>query len=143
MGVGYRVSRREELTVSLAQWNVKPNNHDKKSHERITTKIFYKGIDTMENIRIASVKRFNTEREDKDCYTKTVTRTCWTFSNGVEVSIMRHVMAFNENDVYKSIVVTPTGGLYKSYVEVSDALTVAERVAKATFPNGWEVKVRL
>lgn len=97
----------------------------------------------MKKIKIANVKRFNTERTVNDCYTKTVTFTRWTLSNGVQVSIMRHVMAFNKDDVYKSIVITPIGGLDKSYIEVSNALTVAEKAAKATFPAGWEVKIRL
>lgn len=97
----------------------------------------------MKKIKIVSVNRFNTERTINDCYTKAVTFTRWTFNNGVQVSIMRHVMAFNETDIYKSIVITPIGGLHKSYMDVSDALTITKRIAKATFPNDWEIKISL
>lgn len=96
----------------------------------------------MEKIIITNVERSHTEREHHDCYNKAVTFTRWTFNNGVTVSIMRHVMAFSDTEVCKSIVVMPIGGITKSYYEVRKALRVAEKAAHATFP-GWKVEIQL
>lgn len=97
----------------------------------------------MKKIKIANVERFATQRVNYNTYTKTVTSTRWLFTNGVEVSITRSVMAFKDTSTYKTILITPIRGISKSYLEVSEALTIAQEIARATFSYDWEIKLYL
>lgn len=93
-------------------------------------------------VRIASVKRTATERVSYATYTKDVTFADWTLSNGVTVSIMRHVVTIYNGDVYKSIVLMPIRGINKSYSEVALALNTVKKAAQVSFP-GWDINIQL
>lgn len=96
----------------------------------------------MKTVRIASVKRTATERVSYTTYTKNVTFADWTLSNGVTVSIMRHVVTIYNGDVYKSIVLMPIRGINKSYSEVALALNTVKKAAQVSFP-GWKIDIHL
>ena len=96
----------------------------------------------MKTIKIASVKRTETERVSYTTYKKEVTFADWTLSNGVTVSIMRHVVTIYNGDVYKSIVLMPIRGTNKGYSEVALALNTVKKAAQVSFP-GWKIDIHL
>lgn len=97
----------------------------------------------MEKIFITNVKRFPTEHKVKGEYSDVVTCTRWTFSNGVSVSIIRSIFRYSATSQSKVITITPTGGFNKTYLQVSQALRVAQKAAWQTFGYDWDINIQL
>lgn len=97
----------------------------------------------MKRIFITNVKRFPTEYKTESGHDNVMTCTRWTFSNGVSVSIMRCIFRYSATNENKVITITPTGGLDKSYLEVSQALRVARKAAWQTFGWEWDINIEL
>ena len=97
----------------------------------------------MKRINVINVSRFPTERKTRGEYSETTTRTRWTFSNGVSVSIVRCVFRYSATSQSKVISITPIGGFNESYLEVSQALRAARKAARWTFNYEWDVNIEL
>ena len=97
----------------------------------------------MKKIIITSVKRFPTEHKTEGGHDNVITRTRWTFSNGVSVSIMRSVFRYSATSQSKVISITPIGGFNESYLEVSQALRAARKAARQTFGWEWDINIEL
>ena len=97
----------------------------------------------MKNIKIVSVKRFPTERKTRGEYSETTTRTRWTFSNGVSMSIIRCIFRYSATNESKVISITPIGGFNEPYLEVSRALRAARKAARWTFNYEWDINIEL
>ena len=97
----------------------------------------------MRNIKIVSVSRFPTERKTRGEYSETTTRTRWTFSNGVSVSIIRCIFRYSATNESKVISITPLGGFNESYLEVSRALKATRKAALETFNYEWDINIQL
>lgn len=97
----------------------------------------------MKKIIITDVKRFPTEHKIEGGHDNVITRTRWTFSNGVSISIMRCVFRYSATSQSKVISITPIGGFNKSYLEVSQALRAARKAAQWTFNYEWDINIEL
>lgn len=97
----------------------------------------------MKRIFITNVKRFPTEYKTESGHDNVMTCTRWTFSNGVSVSIMRCIFRYSATNESRVVTITPTGGLDKSYLEVSQALRVARKAAWQTFGWKWDINIEL
>ena len=97
----------------------------------------------MKKIIITSVKRFPTEHKAEGGHDNVITRTSWTFSNGVSVNIIRCIFRYSATNESKVISITPIGGFNKSYLEVSQALRVARKAARQTFGWEWDINIEL
>ena len=97
----------------------------------------------MEKIYIVNTQRFPTQQKDEGEYSEVMTCTRWTFSNGVSVSIMRCIFKYSATSQSKVITITPTGGFNKTYLQVSQALRVAQKAARQTFDYSWDIDIQL
>ena len=97
----------------------------------------------MKNIKIVSVKRFPTEHKTEGGHDNVITRTRWTFSNGVSISIIRCIFRYSATNESKVISITPIGGFNESYLEVSQALRAARKAARWTFGWEWDINIEL
>ena len=97
----------------------------------------------MKNIKIVSVKRFPTEHKTEGGHDNVITRTRWTFSNGVSVGIIRCIFRYSATNESKVISITPIGGFNESYLEVSQALRAARKAARQTFNCEWDINIEL
>lgn len=97
----------------------------------------------MKKIFIVNTKRFPTEHKIEGGHDNVITRTRWTFSNGVSVSIMRCVFRYSATSQSKVISITPTGGFNESYLEVSQALRAAQKAARWAFNYEWDINIEL
>lgn len=97
----------------------------------------------MKKIIITSVERFPTEHKTESGHDNVITRTRWTFSNGVSVSIIRCIFRYSATNESKVISITPIGGFNKSYLEVSQALKAARKAARQTFGWEWDINIEL
>ena len=97
----------------------------------------------MKKIIITSIKRFPTEHKTEGGHDNVITRTCWTFSNGVSISIIRCIFRYSATNESKVISITPIGGFNKSYLEVSQALRAARKAAQQTFNWEWDINIEL
>lgn len=97
----------------------------------------------MKKIFITSTKRFPTEHKTEGGHDNVITRTYWTFSNGVSVSIIRCIFRYSATSQSKVISITPIGGFNESYLEVSQALRAARKAARWTFNYEWDINIEL
>lgn len=97
----------------------------------------------MKKIFITNVKRFPTEHKTESGHDNVITRTYWTFSNGVSVSIIRCIFRYSATNESKVISVTPIGGFNESFLEVSQALRAARKAARQTFNYEWDINIEL
>lgn len=97
----------------------------------------------MKKIFIVNVKRFPTEHKAEGGNDNVITRTRWTFSNGVSVSIMRCIFRYSATSQSKVISITPIGGFNEPYLEVSQALRAARKAALQTFGYSWDINIEL
>lgn len=97
----------------------------------------------MKSIKIVDVKRFPTEHKTEGGHDNVITRTRWTFSNGVSISIMRCIFRYSATSQSKVISITPIGGFNESYLEVSRALRAAQKAALQTFGYSWDINIEL
>lgn len=97
----------------------------------------------MKKIIITNVKRFPTEHKTEGGHDNVITRTRWTFSNGVSVSIIRCIFRYSATNESKVISITPIGGFNESYLEVSQALKAARKAARQTFGWEWDINIEL
>ena len=97
----------------------------------------------MKKIFITSTKRFPTEHKTESGHDNVITRTRWTFSNGVSISIMRCIFRYSATNESKVISITPIDGFNKSYLEVSQALRTARKAAQQTFGWEWDINIEL
>ena len=97
----------------------------------------------MKKIIITSVKRFPTEHKAESGHDNVITRTRWTFSNGVSISITRCIFRYSATNESKVVSITPIGGFNESYLEVSKALRAARKAARQTFNYEWDINIEL
>lgn len=97
----------------------------------------------MKKIFIVNTKRFPTEHKTEGGHDNVITRTYWTFSNGVSISIIRCIFRYSASSQSKVISITPIGGFNKPYLEVSQALRAARKAARQTFNYEWDINIQL
>ena len=97
----------------------------------------------MKKIFITNTKRFPTEHKTEGGHDNVITRTRWTFSNGVSISIIRCIFRYSATNESKVISITPIGGFNESYLEVSQALRAARKAARQTFNYEWDINIEL